>query len=131
MFISGGAYHYFSFWLQKLLWVAMVKSVSAKCVSMVPNRVNSSSVNLQASVLAMAVIEAVSSHEFTRDSPRVSFYDETDGICVVGAVTGYRYQQHIRAVSRIEQTLDFGHILPEIHLSENGCGAASAAYPTT
>ena len=118
MFISGGAYHYFSFWLQKLLWVAMVKSVSANCVSMVPNRVNSSSVNLQASVLAMAVIEAVSSHEFTRDSPRVSFYDETDGICVVASATGilvsavyqgyFSYRTNFRFRSHTARNTSFG-----------------------
>ena len=101
-----------------LLWAEMVKSVSANCVSIVPNRVNSSSVNLQASALAMAVIEAVSSHEFTRDSPRVSFYDETDGICVETSATGalvsaahqssFSYRTNFRFRSHTARNTSFG-----------------------
>ena len=55
--------------LQILLWAAIVRSVSASCVSVAPSRFNSSSVSLQARVLAMAVMEAVNSQEFTIASP--------------------------------------------------------------
>ena len=52
-----------------LLCAAMVNSVSASCVKTTPRSSNCSSVNLQARALARAVMEAVNSHEFTRDSP--------------------------------------------------------------
>ena len=50
-----------------LLWVAMVRRVSPNWVRVTPNRVSSSSVNLQASALAKAVMEAVNSQEFKKD----------------------------------------------------------------
>lgn len=62
---------------QMPLCAAMVNSVSASCVKVTPSRFNSSSVSLQASALAMAVMEAVHSHEFTRNSPHAS-------ICAAG-----------------------------------------------
>ena len=45
----------------------MVRSVSPNCVSVAPSRVTSSSVSLQAIALANAVMEAVSSQEFTKN----------------------------------------------------------------
>ena len=50
-----------------LLCVAMVRRVSPNCVRVTPNRVSSSSVSLQASAFAKAVMEAVNSQEFTKD----------------------------------------------------------------
>lgn len=54
---------------QTLLRAAIVKRVSASIVSDAARRFSSSSVSLLASVLAAAVMEAVSSQEFTVSSP--------------------------------------------------------------
>lgn len=51
----------------------MVIKVSASSVKVIPSRFNSSSVRLQASALAMAVMEAVNLHEFMRDSPPIYY----------------------------------------------------------
>ena len=53
-----------------LLCVAMEIRVSPNCVSAAPNKFSSSTVNLQAMVLARAVIIAVNSQEFIITSPQ-------------------------------------------------------------
>lgn len=68
---------------QILLCVAMAKRVSASSVKVTPRRFNSSSVSLQASVFAMAVMEAVNSQEFMGRSPPCYYMDlrlERDGL---------------------------------------------------
>lgn len=55
--------------LQMLLRVAMVISVSTSWVRIEPGRDSSSSLSLQASALAMAVMQAVNSQGFTEDHP--------------------------------------------------------------
>ena len=74
-----------------LLCVAMVSSVSASSVKITLSRFNSSSVRLQASALAMAVMEAVNSHEFTRDSPP-TYYMNMQSECVWLLLFKFEYQ---------------------------------------
>ena len=82
--------------LQIPRWVAMVSKVSPSCVKAVPSRATSSSVSLQASALATAVMEAVNSQGFTRDSPPLPFYERHNEMCMSAAVfitiKGFEYQ---------------------------------------
>ena len=59
----------FPFEPQMLRCVAMVIKVSPSCVKVTPSKFSSSSVSLQASALATAVMEAVNSQEFKIESP--------------------------------------------------------------
>lgn len=59
-----------------LLCAAMVSRVSASWVRIAPSRLSWSVVSRQARALAMAVMEAVSSHGFTKIPPGVLYAGE-------------------------------------------------------
>ena len=78
---ANGVFNFSCFYDCKyFFFVAMVSSVSASCVRVTPSRFNSSSVSLQASALAIAVMEAVNSHEFTKLTSML-LYEYAAGMC--------------------------------------------------